>query len=240
MLEPVKVALGEYLHEFYVSIVPTTKALESFVTRGFDKGFAWAPARMIDSAEEMLASWQRNDTDSATTAPAKVPVVLVAMSKDYTPTMRDFTTQIPDPVMVMLPDDAKERVFELKTIAGDIRAQIVIFAHDEQTAKSIASQFLLFIDSPSKRRFFAKYSFAGTLQDWPVQLESTDSPAQSIQTDAKNLTILAVDIMLKASIPMFKAPSGNEPNDGKGDGSAADPNGYMVVSEVSILAKESA
>ncbi|MBT9495717.1 MAG: hypothetical protein IV103_00140, partial [Zoogloea sp.] len=69
MLKPVRIGFGGFMGLFYASFVPTTPALQQFTTRGLKKSILWAPARMIDAAEEMLAAWQKNDTDSATTAP---------------------------------------------------------------------------------------------------------------------------------------------------------------------------
>lgn len=238
MLEPVKAAFGQFMGRFYAEIVPTTKPLESYVARGLAKSIVWAPSRMIDSAEDMLASWQRNDTDDATTKPANMPVMIVGMARDYTPTGRDYTRQIADAEMVTIPGDVKERAFSLRTIAGDVRAQIAIFAQDEPTARSLAAQFLLFMDATPNRRFTASYRFAGQAMDWPVQVEAPDSPAMSIQTDAKNLTILAVDLMLHAEIPLFNAPAAGQPNDGKGTpGDASDPSGHLLTVQVSIDVK---
>ena len=233
MLEPVKDAFGQFMGRFYGEIVPTTKPLTPYIARGLSKAIVWAPSRMVDSAEEMLAAWQRNDTDSATTRPADMPVMIVSMARDYTPTGRDYTRQIADAEQVMIPGDDKERVFSLRTVAGDVRAQVAIFAQDEPTARSLAAQFLLFLDATPNRRFTARYTFAGEQMDWPVQVESSDSPAMSIGTEAKNLTILAIDLTLKATIPLFSAPAPGQPNDGKGaPGNASDPSGILLVVQV--------
>lgn len=233
MFEPVKAGFGDFMGQFYASIVPTTKPMKAYVERGLAKSIAWAPARMVDAAEEMLGSWQRNDTSPNPTKPADLPVILVGMSKDYVPAGRDYTRQVADREMVMIPGDAKERLFGLRTIAGDIRAQVAIFSSDEPTAKSLASQFLLFIDGSSRRRFTARHQFAGLSLDWPVQIESPDSPASAVATDAKNLTILVIDITLKASIPLLDHPKPGEPNDGKGsDGNPSDPHGYPLTEVV--------
>lgn len=155
MFAPIKTAFGEFMGVFYSDIVPNTKGVNAFVNRGLAKSIVWAPARMVDAAQDMLSSWQRNDTDDAPTQPAELPVIIVAIAKDYTPTGRDYTRQITadDDLWVILPDDIKERAFDLKVISGDIRVQIAIFAHDESTAKSLASQFALYIDRPLGRRF---------------------------------------------------------------------------------------
>ena len=239
MFEPVKAAFGGFMGQFYASIVPTTKPMQAFVERGLAKSVAWAPARMVDAAEEMLSSWQRNDTSPHPSKPAELPVILVAMAKDYTPTGRDYTRQAADREMVMIPGDQKERLFGLRTIAGDIRAQVAIFASDEPTAKSIAAQFALFLDGTARRRFTARHQFAGMALDWPVQIESPDVPASSVATEAKNLTILALDLTLKASIPLLDHPKDSEPNDGKGsDGNPQDPHGYPLTASVNARALE--
>lgn len=233
MFEPVKAGFGEFMGQFYASIVPTTKPLQAYVERGLAKSVAWAPARMVDAAEEMLSSWQRNDTSPQASKPADLPVILVGMAKDYTPTGTDYTRQMADRRMVMLPGDPKERLFGLRTVAGDIRAQVAIFATDEPTAKSLAAQFLLFLDGSSQRRFAARHQFAGLSLDWPVQIESPDSPAAAVATEAKNLTVLVVDLTLKASIPVLDYPKPGEPHDGKGtDGNPDNPHGYPVSAEV--------
>jgi hypothetical protein len=233
MLKPVRIGFGGFMGSFYASLVPTTPALQLFTTRGLKKSILWAPARMVDAAEEMLSAWQKNDTDSATTMPPEMPVILVAMAKDYMPTGRDFTRQLADSIPVMLPGDAKERLFGLRVAAGDIRAQVAIFAHDTGTASSIASQFLLYLDTVHGRRFPATFTHAGVTTEWPVQVESPDVPASSIPTDAKNLTMLIVDLTLKASIPLYDGPADDAPNDGQGTaGDASDPSGYPVVVQV--------
>lgn len=233
MLEPIKVGLGGFMNAFYGSLVPTTKAMPEFIARGLAKSIIWAPSGMVDKAEEMLSSWQRNDTDSAATKPAKLPVIIVAVARDYVPSARDFTRQLADSISVIIPGDEKERHFGLRTIAGDIRAQIAIFAADEPTAKSIASQLLLFLDGVSNRRFHANFTFAGITEGWPVQIETPETPFISVQTEVKNVVILAADLTLKATIPLFDAPKvGNPNNDGQGVPETIDPAGYMTVAEV--------
>jgi len=240
MFEAVKVGFGGYMGAFYTSISSTTmKSLHEYTARGLAKSIVWAPSRMIDQAEDMLSLWQRNDTDSSDTHPAKLPVVIVAVARDYTPTGRDFTRQISDSTHVIIPGDTKERHFGLRTIAGDIRAQVAIFAADEPTAHSLASQFCLFLDAMPNRRFHADYAFAGVTTGWPVQIESPDSPVASVQTGLKNVVIMVVDLTLKASIPLFDAPKVGDPyNDGKGTPGTDDPAGYQLVVQVDVTDTE--
>lgn len=236
MFEPIKFGLSEYLSRYYSGLSATTKALHEYTQRGLAKSIIWTPGRMIDSAEEMLAAWQRNDSDNAPSHPQKLPIMLIAMAKDYVPSARDYTRQMAERQLIIIPEDPKERVFGLRTIAADIRVQLAIFASDEPTARSLAAQFCLYIDVLHNRTFWASHRFAGLEHEWPIQLESSDAPAMVIPNEAKNLTILALDITLKTSTPLFDAPKDNEPNDGKGtDGDTEDPHGYPTVQAIDAI-----
>lgn len=234
MLQPVKVAFGQYLARFYGTVTATTKPLESFVSRGVAKSIMWAPSRMIDAAEDMLALLMRSEgvlSDGKTSPPA-LPAMIVAMAKDYIPTGRDYVRQVADNVNVIIPTDPKERMFGLRVANGDIRAQVAIFATDEPSARSLAAQFLLFLDATESRRFTATYHFAGQDTDWPVQIETPEALGMNVPSEAKNLTILAIDINLHTSIPLFDAPKVGIPNDGQGIPGTADPAGYRAVQKI--------
>lgn len=232
MFEPVKVGFGQFMAGFYAGLVPTTRPMEEFVARGLGKSVMWAPGRMVDAAEEMLSLYARDNVNGTPTKAFELPVVFVAMAKDYTPTGREFTRQAADREWVTIPDDDKGRIFRLRTVAADIRAQVVIAAADEPTARSIAAQFALYLDATDRRRFPAPFEFAGLPMDWPVTVETPEVPAVAVQGDAKNLTLLAADLTLKATVPLFDAPKPGDPNDGLGVPGTDDPAGYPAVQVV--------
>jgi len=93
-------------------VSPDTVAMNEFIARGFGKCFAWCPSRMIDTAEEMLALWRRYDIDNAATKPAKVPLISIALSKDFVPTDRDYIIQASEPIYITFPSDVKNRAFK--------------------------------------------------------------------------------------------------------------------------------
>lgn len=222
MFQPVKAAFGAFMAQFYASVVPTTRPLSEYVTRGLTLSVVRAPGRLVDQAEEMLLLLQRHDADGTPSHPPALPVIIFALAKDAIPSGRDYTRQIADAVQVTIPDDDLERAFGLRTVAADIRAQVAIFSNDEPSARSLAAQFLLFLDATAGRRFSAVYPFAGMDTSWPVQIESPEAPAMAIANDAKNLTIMAIDLTLKATIPLFDSPV-------DADGV---PTGYPVVEVV--------
>lgn len=235
MFEPVKIALGQFVRKWFDDLAPTTKPLVRYVSLPYADAVQMVPGRMIDAATDALNKYLRADNkDGKPSAPYVLPVTLIGLASDYTPTGRDYTRQISEGVFFRAPDDEKGRVFRVRTIAGDIRAQIVFIAQEPPTARSMAAQFLLFLDRPDSRRFLADYVYAGKVHRFPVQVESPDSPAMQVSADpAKNLCILAVDITLKCTVPIFDAPKAGEANDGLGTpGSYRDPAGYPVVTEV--------
>jgi len=65
-----------------------------------------------------------------------------------------------------------------------------------------------------------------------VQVENPEVMGISAPTEAKNITILAVDVTLHCQAPLFHFPKEGEPNDGKGTDFFADPSGYPVVKRV--------
>lgn len=234
MFEPVKIGFGEYLVQFFnTGLVPTTKYLTEYAKRPVHQAILWAPGRMVDLAEEMLGAWQRDDSRGPSPTPAyTMPIILVAMAKDVMQSGSNFNKALSTPQYAVLPDDPKRRVFQVRTFSAAIRTQLVIAAHDEPTARALASQVLLWIEA-FPRTFPAQFRFAGFEVNWPVSMVLPENPASAIATDAKNLTLLAVDLTLNATVPLYQAPKLGEPNDGKGDPeNADDPAGYPVVVEI--------
>lgn len=235
-MNELKIGFGKYIEGFYRSLSPTTKAMEEFVARGLEKSIVFAPSRMVDAAEDMLASWRKNDNNGDGQSTPFLPVIIVATGKDYLPATGDYSIQKGEPEYVVLPVDPKNRVFKMRQMHGDRRAQLVIFSADEPTARSIAAQFSLYCSRYVNRRFSATYRFAGFDLGFPVMLESTDIPATNVTTEQKNLTILAIDLSLRETIPLFNYPLAGEANDGLGIlGDPNDPCGYSLVVEVAVL-----
>lgn len=234
MFEPIKVGIGQWLGRAHAELWPTTVPMHEFCRRPSHEALAWAPGRMIDTAEDMLAAWARSDATSTENKrpykPIKLPVIIAAMARDHVPTGHDYTRAMTVPEWVVIPTDTHERVYQLRTSTADLRVQVCIFSHDEPTARSIAAQLQMFIQA--NRRFSYVHDFDGIQTSWPVALESDDIPAMNVPTDAKNMTVLALDLTLRATVPMFKAPDPGHPNDGK-----PAPAGWPVIQQVRIDAQ---
>lgn len=227
--DPIKAAFGRYLQAFYDQLVADTPALAEYAARGFSKSAVWAPGRMVDQVEDMLAAWRKNDTSGSARATPYLPILIVAMAKDYVPAPSEFGRPLADAVDVMLPDDAKQRVFRMRAVTADVRCQIAVCAPEDSTARSLAMQLNLFAQALGNRRFFASYRLLGHDEMWPVVIELPDLQAINNPSEVKNMTILTVDIQMRATIPLLSHPKAGAPNDGKGAGTEDDPSGYLVV-----------
>lgn len=229
--DPIKAAFGRYLGRFHAQLLADTPAMREFVSRGLSKSVVWAPGRMVDQATDMLEAWRKNDTSGTAQGTPKLPVMIAAISKDFMPSPGEYTRGLSDAFLpVMIPGDAKNRVFYMRAVVADIRAQVAIFAPEESTARSIAMQLHLFASAMPNRRFDAIYRLSGVSDAWPVVLELPDLNAVAAPTEVKNLTILTVDISMRATIPMLVKPEAGQ-GDGQGSGTEDDPDGFLVVTQ---------
>lgn len=231
---PLKQAFSEYLRRFYAGLYPDTPAMQEFVARGIERAIVWAPDRMVDAAEEMLASYRKN-ANATQGANSLFPVIIVGMAKDYAPTTGDWGARQVGRRLVHLvePTDAdpSPSVYGYRQAMGDVRTQVVIFAAESATARSIAAQFALFVGERHNRRFYCRHTWGQYRFDMPCMLETPDLMFANVQTDQPNITVLAGDLDLKATFPYLDAPKPGEPN----DGSAHNPPGYPVLAGVEVI-----
>lgn len=226
----VKAGFGRYMGRFFNRLVADTKGLEEFKQRPLNKAIAYAPSRMIDSAEELVLRWQKEQGDDIKSAHNRLPIILIAVDRDFTPTGRsEHSFQVTDSPLTVMKSDPKQRAFKVRTVGATHRTQVLIASHDTASAKSIASQLMLFIDAFENRRLTIDHTFSGITEQWVAQVESADTPVMSIPTGIKNLVMLTIDLRIKTTLPMYEAPKLGEANDGKGD--PEDPNdlaGYLI------------
>jgi hypothetical protein len=229
MINPVKIAFGKLVTQWQKQLFPDGKQVKEFSLRASEKAIAFADSRMVDDAQAMLDLWQKNKTDNAPSSSARLPVVLIAIARDFT-SGNQYHNQIKDSLPVVLAADPKERVFNLRTLGLSLRVQMAFIADNDTTARALVAQWHNYINSPSRRNMNAIYQFAGFSMPWGVSFEIPQNYASNIAIDANNICILTVDMTLNATVPMYENPQDDEPNDGKGtDGNLNDPHGYPVV-----------
>ncbi len=237
--ETVKQGIGLYLGRFYSDyFYPDTAASEEWAARGLAKSMQFAPGRLIDNADAMIEKWRANDNTGLKGTSSFLPNVIVAVGKDYTPVLGDYANQLPTWQDFIFPNDPQNRRFQMRLMQGDVRCQVAIFAAEETTAKSIAMQLCLYIKANQNRTFAHTVEFAGITSKWPVQLTTPDVSIIPIPMQEQvNLTVLTVDLMLRASVPIFRSPSVSDARDGKGNPvnpmDANNPDGFANVSQVS-------
>lgn len=223
---PLKEAFAVYMRRWYDGLFVDTQAMQQLVDRGFTTSCMWAPARLVDKAEEMLAAYQKND-NNVQGKNLMFPIVLMGMAKDYTPVSAEWGRQV-GRQLVRLEEGGS--VYGYRQAMFEKRMQIVVIAGEEATANSLAAQFCLFVGEVPNRRFLASHVFGQYDLDMPVTIETPDIQFMDVETGNKNITILAADLMLKVQTPYLDAPRPGEPN----DGTANNPPGYEVVGEITV------
>lgn len=237
MLQEVKEGLGRYMGAYFDQLVPTTKAMRDYVQRELKRSIVWGAGRQVDSADDMLESYRKNDNTGQPGISSTLPIIIITLARDMIPALEWGRNQ-GNPFDVIFPEDPKGRVFKLRTIHGETRAQVVFIAADEPTARSMAMQFALFVSEFSRRRFRNDYRFAGFDFQWPTMIETPDIFQNHSPNEQKNICILSQDLTLRLSVPLIYAPRDPDLSDGKGstDANGLDPSGFGVVT--SVVAQE--
>lgn len=231
---PLKDAFSAYMTRWYRGLYADTKGVIEFTQRNIERCIVWAPGRMVDAAEEMLAAYRKNDNDGGAHGKgALLPVVIIGMAKDYNPTGVDMGGMQVRRQLITITDEPDASIYGYRQAHGDVRTQVVIFAAEEASAKSLAAQFLWFIAQVENRRFKTSHTFGEYGIQLSATIENPDTVFMNIVTEQKNLTMLAADITLRALFPYFDAPKVGEPN----DGTAHNPPGYPAITQISSTDK---
>lgn len=231
-----KKGFGLFMGRFYAGLYPDTPAMESYVERGLTKSIVIAPGRMIDTVEEMLKAYQKNENNRPTEpyrpgANALFPIIVVAVAKDYIPTGGDFGGKQVGRRLVALEDGAGASVYGYRQAMGDVRVQVAVMSAEEATARSLAAQFSLFIGEVKNRRFPVTFPWRSYELQIMCMLETPDIMFSKVDPENQNMTILVADVTLKAVFPYLDAPRPGEEN----DGSTNDPPGYPLVEQITCL-----
>jgi hypothetical protein len=220
-----KEAFGWYLLDWFNNLYTDTAALKEFRARRPAQAMQWAPSRMIDKVESMLEQYRKNENGPAG-ATTKLPIVLLATDDDFLGTGADWGGHHTSFDRVQILKDGSW--YDYRQHMHDRRIQVAIIASDGDTAKSLAAQLSSYMQEPHHRYMDAKYEFGQYVIPMPMQLETKRIDWMRVETDQKNMKILAADVALKCVVPILRAPGEGEPN----DGTANNPPGYPLVSKV--------
>jgi hypothetical protein len=230
-LTPIEIGLAGYMRGWHESLIGTTAFMEEYAARDLATSIAWVPGRMVDKVEDMLKAWRQNDNTAAPGLSSKLPVTFIGLARDYMPVLPEFSVATPE-TPFHFPEDELKRVYHCSTVCNEHKGQAVFIAPERNTAFSMLVQFHTWqTQGPAGRRFSAEYEFAGFKTRWPCVLEAIDPGAVSTELDQTNLCVLVADLTIRATVPTFRAPGANRPNDGK-----LAPAGYPVVLDIEAQA----
>lgn len=220
-----KEAFGWYMVNWFKKLYTDTASLQEFKSRPAHAAMKWAPGRMLDEVEKMLAMYRKNENgpQGATT---KLPIVILATDDDFLGTGADWGGHHTGFNRVQIMEGGSW--YDHRQDMHDRRIQVAIIASDSDTAKSIAAQLSSYMQEPHNRYMDATYTFGQYKVPAPMQLETKRIDWMSIKTDMKNVKIVAADIALKCVVPVFLAPGPDEPNDETDN----NPPGFPLVSTV--------
>lgn len=225
--DQINAAWGQYMNRWFSELYANTKPVEGFRTRPFSKAVMWAPMRMIDAAEDMLAAYRKNmnGPDGANTL---FPIVLMAVDPNYLGTGADFGGDHISRRLLQIEEGGSWYGYQHSLV--DQRLQVVVIASESTSAKSLCGQLSAFVKRPSNRYLSADYRFGQYSIPGPITLETNRIDWMEVKTSLKNIKILAADFILKCTVPHLDAPGPGEPN----DGTAHNPPGYPLVQEIQI------
>jgi len=223
--DQIRAAWGQYMNRWFSELYANTKAVELYRMKDFSQAVKWAPSRMIDSAETMLAAYRKN-VNGQEGANAMFPIVLMAVDENFMGTGADWGGDHIARHLLQIEEGGSWYGYQHSMM--DQRLQVVIIGSEGGSTKSLAAQLATFIKRPSNRNLKAAYAFGEYSIPAPITLETNRIDWMDVKTDLKNIKILAADIILKCTMPALDAPAKGEPN----DGTQRNPPGYPVLREV--------
>lgn len=248
MFTEVQLGLARYLRGFYAFAKPTTASMKEWLGRGVDRAIARGPGRQVDDSDGLLESFRKNDNSGQPGTSASIPALIFAVSRDLTVANDWGRSSFVGDQPIKFPQDEQGRQFRIRYMQGDVRAQIVVFAGDDDTLRSIVYQLQMFISGrynigtdvepfwAGGRTFMCDYKVADFIHKQPCQIETPDFLLANIPTNQKNLVLSSIDITLRVTVPIVFGPGCNEAGEG---GVVTDPptpgsntQGYPVVHEV--------
>ena len=225
---PVKAAFSGYMTRWYNgSVYGDTPAVKEFLQRGLARSMMWAPARMVDAAEDMLAAYRKNE-NGPKGANSLLPVVLVAMAKDYNPTGSDMGGHQVRRQLIAFDEGPDASMYGYRQAEGDVRTQVLIMAGDEPSAKSLAAQFSWYVAQLGNRRFKVQHTFGQYSFELSATVETPEITFMAVANEQKNLTMLVADLTIRTLFPFLDAPMDGQPN----DGSTNNPPGYPRLQQI--------
>lgn len=196
-------AWGVLLSRFRSWSLADTADCRHWKTRPIKEAIRACAGRMIDDAEAMLDQYRRNENVGNTPgSTAILPVMMTAF--EPMPTIPDTASVkgVPYWLSIQVPTDPSQRYARLRTIPTAIRAQVAFFSANPHTAFSLASQFCAFLTDEYDRQLPLVCDMGGGITDtWQLTvLDNTLFPSR-VPTEAKNITIITVDVTLAGLIP---------------------------------------
>jgi len=204
-LKEFELAFADYMQGFKDQFIPHTRACLDFKSRELKDSAVYAQGRLVDDAEGMIAQWRRNDNNDKS---SKLPIMIVGLGRDYTPSTGDYARIRGDAITVQLPhNDNKHR--EMRAMVADRKIQVLVVASNEPTARNIGAQFALWVSAFKNRRIYPKYELDGVFYKFPAVIEDPNVMVSNVDSGQKNLVMMTIDLTFREQFPLIYGEKGN-------------------------------
>ena len=198
-LKQVQDAWIKRLADFRAWVKPETEHAYAWKMRQFSQAIAGAKSTIIDDAESILTEWRKNqnaDVEKGTST--FIPVMITAIAPIQMPPDMSQVVGVPYWCDAAVGDTK----VQFRTIKTAIKAQAVYFSTNPHDAKSISDQFCAYFDDDSKRRFEVDF-LIGDTEKMPFKFTIVENllMPDNIPTEAKNLYIVSIDVIMVGVVP---------------------------------------
>jgi hypothetical protein len=200
-------AWGKLLIDFRAWYIPDTDDGAAWQSKPIGQAIVAAKGRLVDDAEAMLAIWRQNTVAGAAGSSAYLPVMITAFEAGGSIPELSSLRSMPTPEDIIVGTDDLGQVLKMRTLAMGIHAQVVIFAPNPHCALSITTQFITYLQSDQKRRVPLKFDLGnGLIDDWDMTIFDNALYPSRIPSEAENISIVAIDVMLGGLVPQLILP----------------------------------
>lgn len=202
-LECVQDAWIAVIADFRAWLRPETKQSYDWKKRPFNQSLSVCRSQLVDDAEGMLAAWRARYDDSVEIGVSgDIPIMMTANAIMQQPPDVNEMRGVPYWLDASVANDPLERAVQVRTIPKSIRIQTVYFTTNPHDAASVMDQFCAYLTDDTKRRFDVSYHLGGGVIDtWQATILDNSLYPDNVASDAKNITIVSVDVTIQALVP---------------------------------------
>lgn len=204
-LECVLDAWVQVLADFRAWVQPETPQALAWKQRAYSGAIFGCKSKLVDDVEGMIGEWRKYaDAHPQAGESAFLPVLLTAVAASTQPPDVGQIRGIPYFVDAVIGEGEQSQLIGLRTVPKAIRTQIVYLTTNPHDASSISDQFCAYVTDDARRKFLVTYQFGQNItEQWDMTILENSLFPDVVPSDAKNLTIITVDVTMMGLVPQI-------------------------------------